>query len=68
MDDRRFLRVTDDEGELITLTEALKRRDALIERAAQIPEPEPLTVTTIEAAKRIGRIQAQIVLMQRGVL
>lgn len=63
MTDDRVVPWVDDEGEPISLQEALQRRDELI---ARYGDGAWRKMTTVEAAKRIGWLQAHVDVQRRG--
>lgn len=68
-DDTRPIPIVDEDGNPMTLREALRRRDALLakirEETREVETGRRHDVTTIEAAKRLGRLQARLALYDR---
>lgn len=64
--DHRAVPLVNDEGEPMTLEDALRLRDRLLELRQQAGHRQSdVSTTSIEAAKRLGRLQAHLALIGR---
>lgn len=64
-DDSRPIPVVDDDGNPMSLEEALARRDELVKRAGLAEDERRGNVKALDAAQRLGRLQAQLDLINR---
>lgn len=64
--DRHAVPLVDEEGEPLSLAEALKMRDELLAQRREFGHRRSdVTATSYEAAKRLGRLEAHLALIGR---